>query len=47
MPNRLGALGRHAVGLTVLAHDLPGEAACSVWTLLLTIDFRAGWITLA
>ena len=51
---RLGALGRHAVGLTVLAHNLPAEAAVDgllgldfFRSLLLTIDFRAGWITLA
>jgi hypothetical protein len=52
--NRLGALGRHAVGLRVLAHDLPVEAAVDGLLgldffrgLSLTIDFRAAQITLA
>lgn len=54
MLNRLGALGRHGIGLNVLAHNLPAEAAVDgllgldfFRSLLLTIDFRAGWITLA
>lgn len=52
--NRLGALGRHAVGLTVLAHNLPAEAAVDgllgldfFRSLVLSIDFRTGWIMLA
>jgi hypothetical protein len=54
MVNRLSALGRHAIGLRVLAHDLPADAAVDgllgldfFRNLLLTIDFRAGQITLA
>src|SRR3954452_4027205 len=54
MVNRLSALGRHAIGLRVLAHDLPAVAAVDgllglnfFRNLLLTIDFRAGQITLA
>jgi hypothetical protein len=53
MINRLSALGKHALGLRVLAHDLPAEAAVDgllgldfFRDLLLTIDFRAGQITL-
>jgi hypothetical protein len=53
MVNRLSALGRHAIGLRVLAHDLPAVAAVDgllgldfFRNLLLTIDFRAGQITL-
>lgn len=53
MVNRLGALGRHAVGLRVLAHDLPTEAGVDGLLgldffrgLSLTIDFRAGQIAL-
>ena len=53
MVNRLGALGRHAVGLRVLSHDLPPEAGVDGLLgldffrgLSLTIDFRAGQITL-
>jgi hypothetical protein len=53
MLNRLSALGKHQIGLRVLAHDLP--AATHVDGLLgldflrgqfLTIDFRAGAIGL-
>ena len=54
MVNRLSALGQHAVGLRVLAHDLPTVAAVDgllgldfFRKFLLTIDFRAGQITLA
>jgi predicted aspartyl protease len=54
MVNRLSALGRHAIGLRVLAHDLPAVTAVDgllgldfFRNLLLTIDFRAGRITLA
>jgi hypothetical protein len=53
MINRLSALGRHAIGLRVLAHDLPPVAAVDgllgldfFRNLLLSIDFRAGQITL-
>ncbi len=53
MVNRLSALGMHALGLRVLAHDLPAEAAVDgllgldfFRDLSLTIDFRAGQITL-
>jgi predicted aspartyl protease len=53
MVNRLSALGRHALGLRVLAHDLPAEAAVDgllgldfFRDLTLTIDFRSGQITL-
>ena len=52
--NRLSALGRHAIGLRVLAHDLPAEAAVDgllgldfFRVLVLTLDFRMGQITLA
>lgn len=52
--NRLGALGRHAIGLRVLAHDLPAEAAFDGLLgldffrgLSLTVDFRAGRIDLS
>jgi len=51
--NRLGALGRHAIGLKVLAHDLPAQAAVDGLLgldffrgLTLTLDFNAGRITL-
>jgi hypothetical protein len=51
--NRLSALGRHAIGLRVLAHDLPAEAAVDGLLeldffrgLSLTIDFKAGQIVL-
>jgi predicted aspartyl protease len=54
MINWLSALGRHAIGLRVLAHDLPMQAAADGLLgldffrgLALTIDFRAGQITLA
>jgi len=54
MLNRLTALGRHAIGLRVVAHDLPPEAGVDgllgldfVRDQALTIDFRAGRITLA
>jgi hypothetical protein len=54
MANRLSALGQHAIGLRVLAHDLPTVAAVDgllgldfFRKFLLTIDFRAGQITLA
>jgi hypothetical protein len=53
MVNRLSALGRHAIGLRVLAHDLPAVAAVDgllgldfFRNLSLTIDFRTGRITL-
>lgn len=51
--NRLGALGRHAIGLKVLAHDLSVQAAVDGLLgldffrgLTLTLDFNAGRITL-
>ncbi len=51
---RLTALGRHAIGLRLVAHDLPREANADGLLgldffrgLALTIDFRAGRITLA
>jgi predicted aspartyl protease len=54
MVTRLSALGQHAIGLRVLAHSLPAVAAVDgllgldfFRNLLLTIDFRAGQITLA
>jgi predicted aspartyl protease len=54
MVNRLSALGRRFLGLRVLAHSLPAEAAVDgllgldfFRDLTLTIDFRAGQITLA
>lgn len=54
MLNRLSALGRHAIGLRVLAHDLPAEAKFDgllgldfFRDLFLTLDFRAGQIGLA
>ena len=54
MVNRLTALGRHAIGLRVVAHDLPPESAVDgllgldfFRDLVLTIDFRAGQISLA
>jgi hypothetical protein len=50
---RLSALGRHAIGLRVLAHSLPAEAALDGLLSLVffrdltpTIDFRAGQLTL-
>ncbi len=53
MLNRLSALGRHAIGLRVLAHDLPTEAAVDGLLgldffrgLSLLIDFRAEEINL-
>ena len=53
MLNRLTALGRHAIGLQVLAHSLSAEADIDGLLgldffrgLSLTIDFRAGQITL-
>ncbi len=53
MINRLSTLGRHAIGLRVLAHSLPAEAAVDgllgldfFRDLALTIDFRAGQIVL-
>lgn len=53
MVNRLSGLGRHAIGLRVLAHNLPAEAAADgllgldfFRDLTLTIDFRAGQISL-
>jgi len=53
MVNRLSAFGLHAVGLRVLAHDLPAEAGVAGLLGLdfvrghsLPIDFRAGQITL-
>jgi aspartyl protease family protein len=54
MINRLTALGRHAIGLRVLAHELPAEAQVDgilgldfLRDLTLTIDFRSGRITLS
>jgi hypothetical protein len=54
MVNRLSALGQHAIGLRVVAHDLPTVAAVDgllgldfYRKFLLTIDFRAGQIALA
>ncbi len=54
MINRLTALGRHAIGLRVLSHALPADAEVDGLLgldffrgLALTIDFRAGRITLA
>ncbi len=51
--NRLSALGKHAIGLQILAHTLPDEAAVDGLLGLdffrgtsLTIDFRAGQIAL-
>ncbi len=53
MVNRLSALGRHAIGSRVLAHDLPPGAAVDGLIGLdflrgsrLTIDFRTGQIDL-
>jgi hypothetical protein len=52
--NRLSALGQHAIGLKVLAHNLPPEAAVDgplgldfFRGFLLTIDFRGGQVDLA
>jgi hypothetical protein len=52
--NRLTALGRHAIGLKVLAHDLSPTACVDGLLgldffdgLALTLDFRAGQIDLA
>lgn len=52
MVNRLSALGRHAIRLRVLAHDLPAEAAVDgllgldvFRDLSLLVDFRTGRIT--
>jgi hypothetical protein len=39
--NRLSALGKHAIGLQVLAHDLPPEAAVDG---LLGLDFFRGHV---
>ena len=54
MLNRLTALGHHAIGLRVLAHDLPPEAGIDGLLGLdffrdrvLTIDFRDGRIDMA
>lgn len=51
---RLGALGTHAIGLRVLVHTLPAEAAVDGLLGLdffqgrsLTIDFRTGTINLS
>jgi predicted aspartyl protease len=51
--NRLTALGRHEIGLRVLAHDLPPESGVDgllgldyFRDLILTLDFRAGQIVL-
>jgi predicted aspartyl protease len=53
MVNRLSALGQHAVGLRMLAHALPKNAALDgllglvfLRNHVLTIDFRAGQISL-
>ena len=53
MLNRLTALGKHAIGLRVLAHDLPPETGVDgllgldfFRDLILTLDFRAGQILL-
>lgn len=53
MVNRLSALGRHAVGLQIVAHDLPTGAAVDGLLGLdffrdtyLGIDFRTGKIVL-
>lgn len=52
--NRLSALGRHAIGLRVLSHSLPEQAAIDgllgldfFRALSLTIDFRAGTLALS
>jgi predicted aspartyl protease len=52
--NRLSTLGKHAIGLRVLAHDLPTQAAVDGLPGLdffrgfsLMIDFRIGQIGLA
>jgi predicted aspartyl protease len=52
--NRLSALGQHAIGLRVVVHTLPPEAAADgllgldfFRDVLLTIDFRTAQITLA
>jgi hypothetical protein len=54
MLNRLSALGKHAIGLRVLAHDLPKAAAADGLIGLdflrghvLTVDFPQGQITLS
>ncbi len=54
MVTRLTALGRHAVGLRVIAHTLPAGTGVDGLLgldffrgLVLTIDFRAGQLTLA
>jgi hypothetical protein len=53
MVNRLSALGKHAIGLRVLAHDLPAAAAMDgllgldfFRNLSLLIDFRLGQLSL-
>ena len=53
MVNRLSALGKHAIGLRVLAHDLPAVAAVDgllgldfFRNLSLLIDFRLGQLSL-
>ncbi len=52
--NRLSALGQHAIGLRVLAHDLPAAAAVDrllgldfFRNLSLLIDFRLGQLSLS
>ena len=54
MINRLSALGRHAIGLRVMAHDHPAEAKVDgllgldfFRDLVLTLDFPVGQIGLA
>jgi predicted aspartyl protease len=54
MLNRLSALGKHAIGIRVLAHDLPAGVAVDgllgldfFRDLLLTLDFRQGLIELS
>ncbi len=51
---RITSLGHHAIGLRVLAHDLPPEAGVDgllgldfFRDLALTIDFRSGRITVS
>lgn len=51
--NRLSALGKHAIGIRVLAHDLPAGVAVDgllgldfFRDLLLSLDFRQGLIEL-
>jgi hypothetical protein len=54
MVNRLSALGKHAIGLRVLAHDQPAAAAVDgrlgldfFRDLSLLIDFRLGQLSLS